>query len=108
MNSHVAKSMIRSPLDFGWRESKCGLIPLFFEGPIASDFFTRSYFYVKRKIGLCKKLCMQQTTFVLSCTSVCLCERSDNCNNEIKQQTRFIYDDNFSTVYEEEDTDEDL
>lgn len=44
MNSHVAKSMIRSPLDFGWRESKCGLIPLFFEGPIASDFFYKILF----------------------------------------------------------------
>lgn len=73
-------------------------IPIFFEGPMASDFFTRSCTCRGKK----NCVCSWQN---LSCTNVCLCESSNNCNNEVTQQTRFH---NFATVYEEEDIDEDL
>lgn len=71
MNSQVAKSVIRSPLDFGWRESEFGLIP-FFEGPMASDFLQDLVCTCRGK-SVCARhcVCSRQN---LSCTSVCLCE----------------------------------
>lgn len=58
-------------MDFGWRESEGGLIPIFFEGPMASDFlqdrvcraeanqFVRETVYAAEKIVLHKCLPLQ-------------------------------------------------
>lgn len=99
MNSHVAKSVIRSSLDLVWIDNECGLIPLFFEGPMASYILQDLVCTCRiRQISLCKNcVCSRQN---LSCTSACLCEGSNNRNKEVTQQTRF-HNDTFATVYEQ-------
>jgi hypothetical protein len=38
MNSHVAKPSPRSPLKFGWAMADGSMKPVYFEGPMSSEF----------------------------------------------------------------------
>ena len=79
MTAHIAKSAIGSPLQFGWKEGKCGLEPVLFEGQMSSDFLQDLVCTCKGK-SVCSKscVCFEQK---LSCTELCQCQASDLCKN---------------------------
>ncbi|CAC5397714.1 unnamed protein product [Mytilus coruscus] len=72
MNAHIAKTPLRSPLEYGWTIGNCS---------INQDLFCTC----KGKI-ICSKscACYEQN---LSCTSICGCQGSDDCRNKLTYQT---------------------
>lgn len=83
--SHVAIPHIPSPLEYGWGKGMNSLQPVFFEGPMSSDFLQDLVCSCKDK-SPCKKscVCFEQN---LACTDLCSCQGSELCKNA---QTHFI------------------
>ena len=86
--SHVAIPHIPSPLEYGWRKGKDSLQPVYFEGPMSSDFLQDLVYSCKCK-STCKKscVCFEQN---FTCTDLCSCQGSELCKNA---QTHILRED---------------
>ena len=85
MNAHIAKPPPRSPLEYGWTMGNRSIVPLYFEGPMSSDFLQDLVCTCKGK-SICGKSCVCYEQH-LSCTSICGCQGSDDCRNQLTHQT---------------------
>ena len=93
INAGLAKPPPRSPFEYGWEKSGNVLKPIFFEGQMSSDFLNDLICNCRGK-NMCSKtcVCFEQN---LGCTSVCICQASDDCRNAHTQKvnTEDIEDD---------------
>lgn len=85
MNAHIAKPPTRSPLKYGWTMGNSSIVPLYFEGPMSSDFLQDLGCTCKGKT-ICGKSCVCYEQNV-SCTSICGCQGSGDCGNLLTHQT---------------------
>jgi hypothetical protein len=81
MNSHVAKAPPRSPLKFGWAMADGFMKPVYFEGPMSSEFLQDLICTCKGK-NACSKSCIC-TEQNLACTSICSCQGKEDCKHHL-------------------------
>ena len=99
MNSHVAKPSPRSPLKFGWAMADGSMKPVYFEGPMSSEFLQDLICTCKEKTACSKScICTEQN---LACTNICSCQGKEDCTNHL---TRRAVPENITVVIGTVDT----
>jgi hypothetical protein len=79
MSSHLARPDLGSPDGHGWRKEDENLLPVFFEGPMASELLQDLICSCTPKSHCTRNCTCHQNN--LTCTELCTCQGTEECGN---------------------------
>ena len=85
ISSHIAKSDLGSPLEYGWKREGEKLVPVYYEGLSASEVM-QDLLCTCTKRNLCGTDSCSCRKNRLACVELCSCHGDDVCQNLISTQ----------------------